>query len=262
MTAAAIPDPAAPASAPPPVPAVISQDLESVQRQLAVFAKELNVLYRQERERSAELQLALEQLRGAHLATMKTLAFVVEAKDANTRGHHDRTHRYAVALAKLVDPQLGQRPELEYGFLLHDIGKVAVPEHILNKEGPLTPEEYEVMKTHTVLGAQIVAPMEFLGEAVEVILNHHERWDGEGYMKGLKGTEIPISARIFSVVDAFDAMTSDRPYRKAMSLDRAVDEVRQSSGRQFDPEVVEAFEILISGMEGLEIAEPQTIGLP
>jgi len=243
--------------APSPAP---SAELESVQRQLAVFAKELNVLYRQERQRSAELQRALEQLRAAHLATMKTLAFVVEAKDANTRGHHDRTHRYAVALAKLVDPELGKRPELEYGFLLHDVGKVAVPEHILNKDGPLTPEEYEVMKTHTILGAQIVAPMEFLGEAVEVILNHHERWDGEGYMKGLKGTEIPIGARVFSVVDAFDAMTSDRPYRRAMSVDQAVSEILKGSGRQFDPEVVEAFSILVAGMDALAVADPQSIG--
>ncbi len=239
----------------------MSPELESVQRQLAVFAKELNVLYRQERQRSSELQRALEQLRAAHLATMKTLAFVVEAKDANTRGHHDRTHRYAVALAKLVDPSLGERPELEYGFLLHDVGKVAVPEHILNKDGPLTPAEYEVMKTHTLLGAQIVAPMEFLGEAVEVILNHHERWDGEGYMKGLKGTEIPISARIFSVVDAFDAMTSDRPYRKALTLDHAVSEIMAGSGRQFDPEVVEAFTILVAGMDSLAVAAPQSIGM-
>jgi cyclic di-GMP phosphodiesterase len=261
MTPAAIPEPGA---GPAVVPAVlpVPPELESVQRQLAVFAKELNVLYREERQRSAELQRAVEQLRAAHLATMKTLAFVVEAKDANTRGHHDRTHRYAVALAKLVDPDLGRRHELEYGFLLHDIGKVAIPEAILNKQGALTAEEYEVMKTHTLLGAQIVAPMEFLGEAVEVILNHHERWDGEGYMKGLKGAEIPLGARIFSVVDAFDAMTSDRPYREALSLDRAIGEIVGASGRQFDPEVVEAFQILIGGMDSLEIAAPASIGLP
>ncbi|MEX2458760.1 MAG: HD-GYP domain-containing protein [Actinomycetota bacterium] len=242
-----------------PPPAAPSSELDSVQRQLAVFAKELNVLYRQERERSTELQRALEQLREAHMATMKTLAFVVEAKDANTRGHHDRTHRYAVALAKLVDPELGSRHELEYGFLLHDIGKVAVPEHILNKDGPLTEDEFAIMKTHTVLGAQIVAPMEFLGEAVTVILNHHERWDGAGYMKGLKGAEIPIAARIFSVVDAFDAMTSDRPYRAAMTVDRALSEVLKGSGTQFDPEVVEAFTILVGGMDSLAVATPQTL---
>ena len=137
-----------------------------------------------------------------------------------------------------------------------------MPEHILNKDGPLTEEEYEIMKTHTVLGAQIVAPMEFLGEAVDVILNHHERWDGEGYMKGLKGTEIPIAARIFSVVDAFDAMTSDRPYRTAMSVDRAVDEVRRGSGTQFDPEMVEAFTILVAGMDSLAVARRRPSSRP
>ena len=166
-------------------------ELLAVRRQLVVVARELGELYRTERSRSAELQGALDKLEDAYLATMKTLAFVVEAKDVGTRGHHDRTHRCALALTQLVDPELAANHEVEYGFLLHDIGKVGIPEGILAKRGALTPEEWEIMKTHQVLGAQIVAPMAFLGQASDVIMFHQERWNGGGYPRGLSGTEIP-----------------------------------------------------------------------
>ncbi len=225
-----------------------------------VFAQEMNIVYRDARDRSAQLENVLNQLQAAHLATMKTLAFVVEAKDLTTRGHLERTHRYGVALARLMDPDLARRPQLGYGFLLHDIGKVGVPEGILGKEGPLTADEMEVMKTHTVLGAQIVAPMEFLGEAVDVIKYHHERWDGCGYPHGLRREAIPLSARIFAVVDAFDAMTSDRPYREALRVEEAAAEIARGSGRQFDPEAVEAFHILIDRLE-LAVAGPPTLSV-
>lgn len=227
-----------------------------VQSQLLVFAREIKEVYRRERERSGELEQALERLNDAYLSTMKTLAFLVEAKDVGTRMHLDRTRQYGMALARLVSPELAKEPDLEWGFLLHDIGKVGISEAILNKEGPLTEPEWNVMKTHPLIGAQVVAPMSFLGRATDVIRSHHERWDGAGYPRGLRREEVPLAARIFSVVDAYDAMTSDRPYRRAMAPADAVEEIARCSGSQFDPEVVEAFLILMDEQVELASAQP------
>ncbi|MFB3737906.1 MAG: HD-GYP domain-containing protein [Candidatus Velamenicoccus archaeovorus] len=213
----------------------------TVQEQLVVFARELGELYHLERQRSAQLERALEDLRETYLATMKSLAQVIEAKDLTTRGHLDRTQAYGVALAERIDPALADGPELGYGFFLHDIGKVGIPEHILCKTGPLTTEEWDVMRTHPTIGAAIVAPIRFLGGAVDVIRHHHERFDGRGYPEGLHRGQIPLAARIFAVADSFDAMTSDRPYRKAFATDRALEEIRAGAGTQFDPEVVDVF---------------------
>ncbi len=218
---------------------------DGVRTQLLVFAQEIKEIYQQERRRSHELERVLEQLNEAYLSTMKTLAFLVEAKDVGTRLHLDRTSRYGLALARVVAPELAARPELGYGFLLHDIGKVGVSERILTKRGPLTPSEWAVMRTHPLIGAQVVAPMAFLGRATDVIRCHHERWDGLGYPRGLRGDEIPLGARIFSVVDAYDAMTSDRPYRRAISAVSAIEQIARGSGTQFDPDIVEAFLIMM-----------------
>lgn len=231
---------------------------DAVRDQLLVFAEEIRHLYQEERTRSHELEKALEDLNEAYLSTMKTLAFLVEAKDVGTRMHLDRTHQYGLALARTIDPELGARPELGYGFLLHDIGKIGISERILNKKGPLTPSEWSVMKTHPLIGAQIVSQIRFLGDAVDVIRCHHERFDGGGYPRGLKEDEIPLSARIFSVVDAYDAMTSDRPYRRAMPVDQAVEQIVQGSGTHFDPEVVEAFLVMMDDAQHLE---PSPTGL-
>ena len=151
---------------------------------------------------------------------IKTLAFVVEAKDPSTRAHLQRTHDYAVALAEAVDPELAADEQLRYGFLLHDVGKVGIPEAVLNKPGPLDADEWEVMRAHPLLGVQMVAGIKSLGSAVEVIRCHHERWDGKGHPSGLAGDDIPAGARVFSVADAFDAMTSDRPHRTAIPFDQ------------------------------------------
>ncbi|HEX6330194.1 MAG TPA: HD-GYP domain-containing protein [Actinomycetota bacterium] len=216
-------------------------ELLAVHEQLIVFAREIGELYRLERSRSAELRRVLDSLQDSYLATMKSLAQVIEAKDRTTRGHLDRTQAYGLALARRVAPELLMSPTLGYGFFLHDIGKVGVPEHILCKEGPLSGSEWEVMRSHPLVGAQIVAPITFLTDTVDLIRHHHERFDGSGYPDGLRGGDIPLSARIFSIADSFDAMTSDRPYRGPMGPERALVEVRAGSGSQFDPQIVRVF---------------------
>lgn len=220
-------------------------ELPSVHAQLVVFARELGQLYSLERQRSRDLEQAIDSLQETYLATMTSLARVVEAKDECTRGHLDRTTAYGLALAGRVNPELAQRTELAHGFFLHDIGKVGIPEQILSKAEALNDGEWDVMRRHPMIGAEIVAPIRFLSEAVEIIRHHHERFDGDGYPSGLRGSEIPLAARIFSVADSFDAMTSDRPYRGALSTDHALDEIRDGSGSQFDPDVVDEFLVLM-----------------
>ncbi len=224
--------------------------LEQAKEQLLVLARDVNAMYQAERERSRELESALDALQESYLATVRTLAFIVEAKDSSTAEHLERTHDYARALARVVIPDGEVTPDLSYGFLLHDVGKVGIPESILCKPGPLTDEEYEVMKTHPLIGVQIVAPIKFLDGAVDVIRCHHERWDGRGYPDGLAGENIPIGARIFSVCDTFDAMTSDRPYRRALPFDDAVSEIDRCRGTQFDPQVVDAFVRMCNDLRG------------
>jgi HD-GYP domain-containing protein (c-di-GMP phosphodiesterase class II) len=213
----------------------------AVQQQLIVFARELGELYRLERQRSAELERVLENLKGTYIATMKSLAQVIEAKDSTTRGHLERTQAYGLGLARRIAPDLAGAPVLGYAFFLHDIGKVGIPEQILCKAGPLSIDEWTVMRNHPIIGAQIVAPIAFLTEAVELIRHHHERFDGTGYPDGLAGEAIPLEARIFAVVDSFDAMTTSRPYRGAMRVGRALEQIREGAGTQFDPEVVRVF---------------------
>lgn len=222
-------------------PGALDPELPALHAQLVVFARELGELYSAERMRSIELQRALDELRETYVATMTSLAQVVEAKDTTTRGHLDRTQAYGMALAKKVDPEMASRPEVSYGFFLHDIGKVGIPERVLCKPGPLDEAEWVVMREHPVVGAQIVEPIKFLAGSVEIVLSHHERWDGKGYPKGLAGRDIPLAARVFAVADCFDAMTSDRPYRRALPAEVALEEIGAGAGSQFDPEVVEAF---------------------
>jgi HD-GYP domain-containing protein (c-di-GMP phosphodiesterase class II) len=216
-------------------------EVPALHAQLVVFAREIGSLYQAERARSRELEEALDGVREMYVSTMTSLATVVEAKDPTTRGHLDRTHRYGLALAARIDPELAARPEVGYGFFLHDIGKVGVPESVLCKRGPLDEAEWAVMREHPAIGAQIVAPIRFLSGAVDIVRSHHERWDGAGYPRGLRGEDIPLAARIFAIADSFDAMTSDRPYRAAMPLEQALDEIRDGAGTQFDPEVAKAF---------------------
>ncbi len=169
------------------------------------------------------------------------LARSVEEKDEETEGHCSRIERLAILTGErlgLIDNRL---IPLSYAAYLHDVGKVRVPSEILTKPGPLTEEEWKEMRKHPVYGAEMLKEKEFLREAAEVVRAHHERYDGTGYPRGLKGEEIPIEARIISVVDAYDAMTSDRPYRPAMSREDAIEELKKNAGTQFDPRVVKVF---------------------
>ena len=212
----------------------------ALERQLLRFAQDVGELYRRERERAGELEEALDTLRSQYLETVRTLAFVVEAKDAYTGQHLERCRVYGMATMEALGIA-GDFPDAEYGFLLHDAGKVGIPERILNKPGPLTAAEWRVMRTHPLIGYQMVAGIPFLKTAAQVIRGHHEMFDGSGYPEGLKGEAIPLPARVFSVCDAFDAMTTDRPYRAALSIDHAANEIERMAGVQFDPDVVKVF---------------------
>jgi HD-GYP domain-containing protein (c-di-GMP phosphodiesterase class II) len=151
-------------------------------------------------------------------------------------------HRYALELAQVAAPEVADDESVVYGFMLHDVGKIGIPDRILQKPGPLTDSERRLMQTHTILGAQLLRGVSFLrGGGIEVVRSHHERWDGRGYPDGFAAKEIPVAARIFAVADALDAMTSDRPYRQALSWAAAGRELLAQSGRQFDPAVVDAF---------------------
>jgi len=206
------------------------------------YAEELREVYSQERTQRRAAEEALEQLRASYATTVRALAAALELRDDQTGDHADRVARLAVRLSELVAPELAADPELEYGFLLHDLGKIGVADAILLKPGPLDPRELTIMRGHPLLGEQIVGRVPFLGGlARTVIASHHERWDGTGYPRRLAGTDIPLAARIFAVVDAFDAMTNDRPYRKALPVEVAVDEIERGAGTQFDPAVARAF---------------------
>ena len=212
----------------------------SLEQQLERFALDVGELYRRQKERAEQLEQNLVQMRTTFLETVRSMAYVVEAKDAYTGQHLERCRVYGVALMRALGIH-EDYPDAQYGFLLHDAGKVGVPERILGKPGPLTAAEWRVMRTHPLIGYQMVASIPFLKNAGEIVRSHHEMFDGSGYPAGLKREEIPMPARVFSVVDAFDAMTTDRPYRAALTLEHAAGELTKMAGTQFDPDVVAAF---------------------
>lgn len=175
------------------------------------------------------------------LNTVAALAAAIDAKDSYTRGHSERVASYAVAIASEFGLSEQDKTSVETAALLHDIGKIGVPDHILDKPAKLTDKEYMVVKMHPYTGAQIIQPIEMLSDVLPLVLAHHERYDGTGYIEGAEGEQIPIGARIIAVADAFEAMTSERPHRSAFSITKAVAELKEKSGTQFDPEVVKAF---------------------
>ena len=184
----------------------------------------------------------LSQLNSLYLSTIETLAMAIDAKDQITHGHIRRVQQYAVDLAKhLGITDLNQINAIEAASLLHDMGKPAVPEYILNKPGKLTPAEFERMKLHASIGADILSAIDFPYPVVPIVRHHHENWDGTGYPDGIRGTAIPIGARILSVVDCFDALTSDRPYRPRMSDIDAIRILTSRRGSMYDPIIVDTF---------------------
>jgi putative nucleotidyltransferase with HDIG domain len=183
----------------------------------------------------------LKQLQLTYVSTLKTLISVIEAKDPYTKGHTERVASYAVAIANRMRLSEPDRRRITFGALLHDIGKLGVAENIIFKEGKLDSSEWDVLKSHPEIGARVVDRMEFLTGTVEIVKHHHESWDGSGYPDGLEGEAIPLGARIVAVADSFDAMTTNRSYRRALSIDEAIDRMNKAAGKQFDPRIVRVF---------------------
>jgi putative nucleotidyltransferase with HDIG domain len=201
--------------------------------QLERYASDLRETFKAERARA-------EELRGSYVATVRALTNAVEARDAYTGKHAERVAAYGLELARRIDPALADDPQTEFGFLLHDVGKVAIPDGILHKPEPLGQVESQLMRRHPEIGAEIVSGVPFLEGAARIVRSHHERFDGSGYPDGLAGEEIPLAARVFAVADALDAITTDRPYRPAASLSEARATIARGAGTQFDPRAVEA----------------------
>jgi putative nucleotidyltransferase with HDIG domain len=231
--------------------------------QATSYAAELRRLYRQQRDARAELEQKVNELeqtqaqlreyaldiantyrrlQQTYLETLDSLVMAVEQRDNNTAGHSHRVAYYANLLGEALGLSSEARRDLRYGSMLHDIGKIGVPDAILNKPARLTKAEWAMIRRHPEIGARMVEKVEFLRPAVKIILAHHERFDGGGYPKGLRGEQIPLGARIFQVADALDAIISDRPYRRPRSLDAALSEIRRHADTQFDPLVVETLE--------------------
>ncbi len=208
---------------------------EEKELQLERYAADLRDTFKAERSRA-------EELRGSYVATVRALTNAVEARDAYTGKHAERVASYGLELTTRIEPDLAGEPEIEFGYLLHDIGKVAIPDGILHKPEPLSDAEGSLMRRHPLIGWEILRGIPFLEGASRIVRSHHERWDGSGYPDGLAGEDIPLAARIFAVADALDAITTDRPYRPGASLAEARRTIAAAAGTQFDPSVVEALD--------------------
>jgi len=192
-------------------------------------------------ERTAQLQGALEQVESSYENTLQALGAAIELRDDETGGHSRRVCRYSLEIAKAMEWPDNQLENLARGAYLHDIGKLGTPDAILLKPGPLSDDERKIMQQHVQIGFDVIKDLPFLADAAEIVLMHHERYDGGGYPRGLKGEEILQGARIFAIADTLDAITSDRPYRRASSFDSARDTIRRASGSQLDPQMVNVF---------------------
>ena len=192
-------------------------------------------------ERTAQLQGAIGQIERSYEDTLEALGAAVDLRDSETAGHSQRVCRYSLEIARAMTWPEKQLRSLARGAYLHDIGKLGIPDRILLKPGPLTPDERILMQQHAQIGFELVRGITFLADAAEIVLTHHERHDGSGYPRGLKAGEILPGARVFAIADSFDAITSDRPYRRASPLEAGRDTIQREAGRLFDPEIVAAF---------------------
>src|SRR6202451_33553 len=191
--------------------------------------------------RTDQLQTAMGNLERSYDITLETLGDALDLKDRETEGHSKRVTAFTIAIARALGLPRDQINTIARGAFLHDIGKIAIPDRILQKPGKLEPDEMTIMREHAYHGYQIVKKIPFLTEAAEIVYSHQERYDGTGYPRGLKGEQIPLGSRIFSIADTLDAIMSDRPYRAAQPLQAAREEIAKWAGRQFDPEVVKVF---------------------
>lgn len=192
-------------------------------------------------ERTQRLQLAVEQLEQSYDDTLEALGSALDLKDAETEGHCQRVTAFCISIAKAMPVPNGYLPILARAAFLHDIGKMAIPDGILRKPGPLNEEEKQIMRKHCEIGYNMLIRIPFLRDAAEIVLAHQEFFDGSGYPRGLKGEQIPLGSRIFTIADSLDAMISDRPYRRALPMPHAREEIKRCSGSQFDPKVVDVF---------------------
>jgi len=208
---------------------------------LAAAYRRLNAAYQQSLRYAEDVRKLYQQLQRGIYQSLLGLANALEAKDCYTRGHSDRVSRSSRRLSAMLGLGAHEIETVRQAGLLHDIGKIGVPEAVLRKQGPLDPGEWDEMRRHPLVGAQIVAPFEFFADGAQMIRHHHERWDGSGYPDGLAGVAIPLGARIVAVADVFDALTSDRPYRRAMDTQSAIEHLIAEAGRTLDEDVVAAF---------------------
>jgi putative nucleotidyltransferase with HDIG domain len=213
---------------------VRTAELEQARAQMLAYADDLRNAFRAERSRRAELERS-------YFHTVRTLALAIDARDPYTGGHVDRVANYAVMLGRELGWSEADLKSLEVGALLHDIGKIGVPDAILRKDGPLDDDEWARMRQHPSIGAAMLGGLELLKTAVPAVLHHHERYDGRGYPDRLAGQDIPASARIVAIADAFDAMMTDRPYRKGLPLQVSLAEIERCTATQFDPEFAPVF---------------------
>jgi response regulator RpfG family c-di-GMP phosphodiesterase len=221
---------------------LIAADRAFERRQLLIERREYHeLLERRVVEATRDLASAYRQLQETYRATLEALGSALDTRDVGTEAHSRRVHGYALATAREHGVPEADLTDLAHGVLLHDIGKIGIPDAILLKPGPLTPAEWQIMRRHPEIGKALIEKIPFLRGAVPIVFAHHEKWDGTGYPHGLRGADIPLGARIFMVVDAFDAITFDRPYSRAKPFDVAKAEIKRCAGTHFDPAVVESF---------------------
>lgn len=218
--------------------------------ELAAAYRRLNAAYQQTLSYADDVRRLYQQVQRAIYQSLLGLANALEAKDAYTRGHSERVGEWSRRLAVALDLAAGEVEAVGRAGLLHDLGKIGVPEAVLRKQGPLDDGEWALMRRHPVIGAQIVAPFEFFAAGGSIIRHHHERCDGTGYPDGLAGDAIPIGARIVAVADVYDALTSDRPYRRALGHEGALEHLIAEAGRTLDESIVAVFVGLTRGEPG------------
>src|SRR5947199_7401727 len=220
---------------------LIAADRALERRQLLIERRQYQAMLESRVEQATHhLAAAYRELESTYRTTLEALGSALDTRDVGTESHSRRVHGYAMATAREYGVPQEDLAALAHGVLLHDIGKIGIPDAILLKPGPLTPEEWQIMRRHPEIGKQLVEKIPFLRGALPIVYAHHEKWDGTGYPRGLKAEEIPLGARIFMVVDAFDAITFDRPYSKAQSFDAAKADIKRCAGKHFDPAVVTA----------------------